>query len=321
MDSSLQQLKKIELEEIKLEEIKQKIRESLNDAAFLENQSAPGFCLSIRHKTAATEQIDRIFDEKTTVHASSFASKAAAEKWIVEAFKCPANMDALASWLLSDSKSGLQLAYTSEANEDEAIGTGISAHPMTRKVAEYATRKLAICVAKDDNMPNGFAIVKAFPKLDEDAKPTGRDISKDMQQARAYQKANPLDKTLFDIICRTDFDTEKFSVGIARPGSSYHTLYLSQQDPDETLAFTHRFSLSARKCLFMTYKSMDPARMAIKTDLISGKDKRNAISRYHNPEGMQGVYRRFPELGILFEYGYQRLQQHIKDDPKYRREA
>lgn len=305
-----------------LERTKHKLRQTLKSDKFIEKHSNESTHLSDRHIDVPTaNHIDRVLDTKTdkpTLLSTSFESEKQMIKLVKETLKDENNLHELAKWLLSDTKKELQI--TEHYKDQQTTGKGIQVNPQTRKIAEYDTRSLTIRIAKNSTMPDGFAIVTAFPLLDKHATPTNRDLSNDMQQTNAYQNANPIDKTLYDLVCRPDFDTETFSVGTAGPGNNHHTLYLSQQDPNEN-GFTHRFSFNAKKCLFTTYKTMDPTRTPVQSDFISDKDKFNAISKYHNPQGMLEVYQQLPELGVLIEHGYNQLQQHIKDDPEYRKQV
>lgn len=294
------------------------LKDSLDTFNFVEQHLDNGNHLFDRHLDKKTsEHIDRVLDvntEKPTLRSSSFESSRDMFVLIKCAIRDPNNLTQIAKWLESDRKNELQLDYTPKSGRP--TGRGVCVDPKTKKIAEYETNKMTLRLAKNSAFPDGFAVVTAFPVLDKTATPTNQDLSRDMHKTNAYQNANPIDKTLYDIVCNPGYDTEKFSIGTAGPKTNHHTLYLSQLDPVND-AYTHRFSFNARKCLFQTYKSMDYERKPVKTDFISDKDKFNAISMYHNPEGMEQVYEQMPEFGALIEHGYKNFQKSLRKDPEY----
>lgn len=296
-------------------------KQDLKQRNFIEQHLPENGHLFDRHVNKTTaEHIDRILDtntEKPTLRSSSFTSKNQMFSVIKEALRDERNLNNINQWLNSDRKNELQIEYTTK--NKNIIGRGVSVDPKTRKIAEYETNSMILRLAKNSSLDHGFAIVTAFPVLTQESKATNRDLRNDMQQTNTYQNANPIDQTLYNIVCSQNYDPDTFSVGTAGPKHNHHTLYLSQLDP-ENPAYTHRFSFNVKKCLFQTYKSMDSAREPVKTDFITEKDQFNAISRYHNPKGMDQVYEQMPQFGQLIEQGYQCFQTSMRENVEYRKQ-
>lgn len=143
-------------------------------------------------------------DEGPQIYAStSFDSGEEIEGWIEETLMEPNNMQRLSEWLSDDAVDEIEFEYTAW-EPGRYTGRGIYANPKNRRIAEYVSKTVNVRLVKDDSTPTGFALITAFPEIDEQAVPTGRDISADLHKTSAYRDADLVQQLIYDSMCSLD---------------------------------------------------------------------------------------------------------------------
>lgn len=150
----------------------------------------------------------RITDKKQTRNSSCFYSEEILQSEIENCIKDKNNQELLSDWLSSDEQR-LDLIYE---NGTHTIGQGITMNPKTKRLTEYRTRTTLVSLKKDPNMPDGFAIVTAFPVLTKTKTPTGRDISHPIRKTELYEKASPIKKIALEIANSPRFDPNTMNI-------------------------------------------------------------------------------------------------------------
>ena len=119
----------------------------------------------------------------------------------------PNNMQRLYDWLSGDTRDEIEFEYTAW-EPGRYTGSGIYSNPKNRKIAEYVSKTVNVRLEKNDSTPGGFAFITAFPQIDEQAVPTGRDISADLHKTNAYRDADPIQQLVYDTISNPDYGNE-----------------------------------------------------------------------------------------------------------------
>lgn len=139
------------------------------------------------------------------IYASTFFdSKEEMDQWINEALLDPNNMQRMVKWSIDDgAEDSIDIEYTAW-EPGRNTGKGIYVDPQTREIAAYICKSVNVRLAKDDDMPDGFCLITAFPQIDEQSVPAGRDITEDLHRSKAYQNADPEQKLIYDALCSPD---------------------------------------------------------------------------------------------------------------------
>lgn len=110
------------------------------------------------------------------------------------------------------------------------------------RIIEMDTTVMKAVIQKDDNAEYGFTVLTAYPDIEcEEAVPTGRDLTKDMTKARAYQNARPLTQAFLDHAIKKDpvcamklsnFESPTLTAFVhARNPGITHRIYMSPDEP------------------------------------------------------------------------------------------
>lgn len=211
--------------------------------------------------------------------STSFESEEAMNEQIRQCVREHGNLNKLVSWFASDSQEELTLVYRNPKKAPNA-GSGLSFDHKTHKIAEYTTKTMILRLAKDCNFSDNFCIVTAFPWIRDDSEPTRRDILEAVQQTQMYQDADSIGRAFYDMACHPDYDPEKIRIGTETSNGGCYAVYVAQQDPDNP-EYTHKIVLTKDGCVLQT-------------------------------QDIKEIYKQWPEMAAMAEYGYSRLVQHME---------
>lgn len=132
-----------------------------NDATFINRHLIPNTPLRSQHLNMTDiGHARKVADTERTYQSSNFDSEEILQTSIYRCLCNEKNINKLIKWLQSD-KQELNLTNGTMMY----IGKGIAINKNTKRLTEYFTGTTSVRLMKNPNMPDGFAIITAFPVI------------------------------------------------------------------------------------------------------------------------------------------------------------